>query len=476
MMGMVTMPLCMPKILPRGSGANPVPRSRLPGFQCGHDGLILSAPAKSARIAVDRIVQRGTDLPDFTTMSKTDAPSTHRMTAAERRASWSLAAIFALRMLGLFLVLPVFMLEAARYAGGGDPLLIGIGLGVYGLVQALLQAPLGLASDRIGRKKVIVLGLLVFAAGSMLAATAGSIHGLIAGRALQGAGAISAAVTALLADLTRDEVRTKGMALVGISIGLMFALSLIVAPPLAGLFGLRGLFTLTAVLAVAGVAIVLLWTPAEPARHADLPQGTLGEVWRHPALWRLDLGIFIVHAVQMAMWVVVPGMLVAAGLPKAQHWQVYLPAFLISFVFLGALFSAERRGRLGGIWRFMLVLLAVVELLFLLLALRAPGVWTLGFVLLLFFVAFNVLEAVLPSMVSRLAPPQARGAALGVYNTMQSLGLFIGGAAGGWLVKYWGASGLFVAALALAVIWLLLGWTQVMPVRDLPADVPADAS
>ncbi|HMT59068.1 MAG TPA: MFS transporter, partial [Ottowia sp.] len=190
------------------------------------------------------------------------------MTADERRASLSLAGIFALRMLGLFLVLPVFALEAARYPGGDDPALVGLAMGIYGLTQAVMQVPLGLASDRIGRKKVIVAGLLVFALGSALAALAGSVHMLLAGRALQGAGAVSAAVTALLADLTRDEVRTKAMALVGVSIAAMFALSLMAAPPLAGAVGLSGLFWLTAALAVAGVVLVLAATPAEPVQHA----------------------------------------------------------------------------------------------------------------------------------------------------------------------------------------------------------------
>ena len=197
------------------------------------------------------------------------------MTPDERRASLSLAGIFALRMLGLFLVLPVFALEAARLPGGNDPALVGLAMGIYGLTQAVMQVPLGLASDRVGRKKIIVIGLIVFALGSVVAALAGSVQMLIVGRAIQGAGAVSAAVTALLADLTRDEVRTKGMALVGISIAAMFALSLVAAPPLAGAIGLGGLFWITALLAVAGIAAVLWWTPAEPVQHTDVPRGRL---------------------------------------------------------------------------------------------------------------------------------------------------------------------------------------------------------
>ncbi len=387
------------------------------------------------------------------------------MTADERRASLSLAAIFALRMLGLFLVLPVFALEAARYPGGDDPALVGLAMGIYGLTQAVMQVPLGLASDRVGRKKVIVLGLLVFALGSALAALADSVHALIAARALQGAGAVSAATTALLADLTRDEVRTKGMALVGVSIAAMFALSLMAAPPLAGAIGLSGLFWLTTVLALAGIVLVLVTTPPEPTQHADAPRGRLADVWRHPHLWRLDLGVFVLHAVQMAMWVVVPALLVQAGLSKAEHWRLYLPAVLASFVFMGGLFSLERRGHLRAVLRGGIALLLLVQLALLALAPRTPGLWTLGVVMFFFFMAFNLIEASQPSLISRLAPAQARGAALGIYNTLQSLGLFAGGALGGWLLKAGGSATVLTATSALVATWLVLGWAQVVPAR-----------
>ncbi|HNI85963.1 MAG TPA: MFS transporter, partial [Ottowia sp.] len=370
------------------------------------------------------------------------------------------------------LVLPVFALEAARYPGGDDPALVGLAMGIYGLTQAVMQVPLGLASDRIGRKKVIVAGLLVFALGSALAALAGSVHMLVAGRALQGAGAVSAAVTALLADLTRDEVRTKAMALVGISIAAMFALSLMAAPPLTGAIGLSGLFWLTAALALAGVVLVLVATPAEPVQHVDAPRGRLQEVWRHPHLWRLDLGVFVLHAVQMAMWVVVPGLLVQAGLLKAEHWKLYLPAVLVSFVFMGGLFALERRGHLRAVLRGGIALLLLVQLALLLLASRAPGLWTLGVVMFFFFMAFNLIEASQPSLISRLAPAQARGAALGVYNTLQSLGLFAGGALGGWLLKGWGPAAVLSGTSALVALWLLLGWGQHVPALRPPADPP----
>ena len=283
------------------------------------------------------------------------------MTPLERRSSVSLALIFALRMLGLFLVLPVFALEARKYPGGDDPALVGLAMGIYGLTQAVLQLPLGIASDRFGRKRVIVLGLLVFAGGSLLAALADSLTGLLVGRALQGAGAVSAAVTALLADQTRDSVRTKAMALVGGSIGLMFAVALVAAPVLAAHIGLSGLFGLTCALALAGVAVVVWWVPPEPLQHQNAPRGRMADVWGHPDLLRLNLGVFVLHTVQLSMWVAVPAMLVQAGLTKDHHWQVYLPAVVLSFAAMGGLFALERAGRLRAALLGAIALVLVVQ-------------------------------------------------------------------------------------------------------------------
>lgn len=397
------------------------------------------------------------------------------MTPTERRASASLASIFALRMLGLFLVLPVFALEARKYPGGDDPALLGLAMGIYGLTQALLQLPLGMASDRFGRKRVIVLGLLVFAAGSFWAAAATDLHGLLLGRSLQGAGAVSAAVTALLADLTRDEVRTKAMALVGASIGLMFALSLVVAPPLAAVLGLPGLFALTGGLALAGVAVVVWAVPPEPAVHQGQPRGRLADVLTHAGLLRLDLGVFVLHAVQLAMWVAVPAMLVQAGLPRAQHWWVYLPAVLGSFVVMGGvLFPLERRGHLRAVFLGAIALLALVQVGLLLAGSGTPRLGLLGALMFAFFCGFNILEASQPSLVSRLAPPQARGTALGVYNTLQSLGFFTGGAVGGLLTKWLGVQGLFLACAAAMGLWLVVAWPMRAPGRQTAAaPVPA---
>lgn len=391
------------------------------------------------------------------------------MTGTERRASASLAAIFALRMLGLFLVLPVFALEASRLPGGDDATRVGWAMGLYGLTQALLQIPFGVASDRWGRKPTIVVGLLVFALGSAVAAVAPDLTWLAVGRALQGAGAISAAVTAFLADVTRDGVRTKAMAIIGGSIALMFATSLVLAPLLAALVGLSGIFALTTGLALLGIAVVIWWAPPEPvieAPGAQRPRTDWGVVLRDPALLRLNLGVFVLHAVQLAMWMAVPAMLVQAGLSQPAHWRVYLPAVLVSLLLMGGLlFPMERRGYLRGAFLFAVALLVLVQLALWALVQpgAAPSVWTLGGVLLLFFTSFNMLEASQPSLVSRLAPAGARGAALGLYNTLQSLGFFVGGALGGWLVHARGPSGLFVVCAAAASIWLVVAWPMRAP-------------
>ena len=383
------------------------------------------------------------------------------MTPQELRASGSLALIFALRMLGLFLVLPVFALEARHYAGGDDAALIGLALGMYGLTQAVFQLPLGWASDRFGRKKVIVLGLLVFAAGSLVAALADSLMGLVLGRALQGAGAVSAAVTALLADLTRESVRTKAMAMVGGSIALVFSVALILSPLLAAWVGLSGIFGLTLALTLAGLAAVLWVVPPEPPRTNNAPRGRFADLLQYPDLLRLNAGVFVLHTVQMAMWVAVPALLEQAGLVKNAHWQVYLPAVLLSFVALGGLFRLERKGQLRAA-----LLLAIALVLLVQMGLGAlawvgqnqPSLWLLGAAMLVFFIGFNMLEATQPSLVSRMAPDSLRGAALGAYNTLQSLGLFAGGFLGGLLSRHGGMAGVFVATGILCALWLLITW------------------
>ena len=393
--------------------------------------------------------------------SAATAPSApHTMTRQELRSSGSLALIFALRMLGLFLVLPVFALEAQHYAGGNDPAMVGLALGMYGLTQAVFQLPLGLASDRFGRKKVIIVGLLVFALGSLVAALADSLMGLVWGRALQGAGAVSAAVTALLADLTRDSVRTKAMAMVGGSIALMFSLALVLSPLLAGWVGLSGIFWITLALTLAGIATVLWVVPPEPLQHTAMPRGRFADLLAYPDLLRLNAGVFVLHTVQMAMWVAVPTLLVQAGLVKTAHWQVYLPAVLLSFAALGRLFAMERKGQLRSalLLAIVLVLLVQAGLGALTLAGGAPSLWLLGVAMLVFFIGFNMLEATQPSLVSRMAPDRLRGAALGAYNTLQSLGLFAGGFLGGWLSRHGSLTGVFAATALLCVVWLVVTW------------------
>ncbi|MDI6746202.1 MAG: MFS transporter [Rhodocyclaceae bacterium] len=376
------------------------------------------------------------------------------MTPAERRTGSALAAIFGLRMLGLFLVLPVFSVLAAELPGGSDVMLVGLALGAYGLTQAFFQIPFGLASDRWGRKPVIVAGLLLFAAGSFIAATAPDIYWMITGRVLQGAGAISAAVSALAADLTREQHRTKVMAMIGASIGLVFALSLVIAPPLAAAIGLSGLFILTGALALG--AIILLFTAVPPAPTFTVPaRASFVTVLLDPKLARLNFGVFALHLMQMALWMVVPAALIASGgLPGAEHWKVYLPAVLLSLALMvPAIIAAEKHGKLRPIYAGAVALLVLVQAG---LAMFGGGLWAIGLWLLLFFVAFNILEALLPSLISRLAPPAAKGAALGIYNTTQSLGLFLGGILGGLLVKYFGPTAVHLFCAAVGIIWLAL--------------------
>jgi len=383
------------------------------------------------------------------------------MTRDERRAGMSLAAIFALRMLGLFLLLPVFALEAVHYPGGDDPLRVGLALGIYGLTQALLQIPLGMASDRWGRKRIIQGGLVLFAIGSLVAAWATTLEWLTLGRALQGAGAISAAVTALLADLTRDTVRTKAMALVGVSIALTFALSLVLAPPLVAWVGLSGLFLLTAALTLVAMWAVARVVPPEPERTAPHTRSLgLGAVLLDARLARLNLGVFMLHAVQLALWVALPTLLLQAGLEAADHGWIYLLAVLAAFGVMGALlFRLERRGYLRAVFLGAIGLIALAQLgLWWSAGLAAPPLALLALLLFVFFLGFNTLEASQPSLVSRLASTSQRGAALGVYNTLQSLGFFVGGVAGGALLALWGHDGLFLACAALTLLWLLLAW------------------
>lgn len=387
-----------------------------------------------------------------------------KMSPAERRAGLSLAAIFALRMLGLFLILPVFAVHAHGMPGGDNVALVGMAIGAYGLTQAFLQIPFGAASDRFGRKPVIVVGLILFVIGSAVAALATDVQTVVVGRVLQGAGAISAAVTALAADLTRDQHRTKVMAMIGSSIGLVFALSMVAAPLLYAVIGMSGLFWLTAALAVAAIFTILFVVPAAPPVPRAI--GRFSEVLGNGQLMRLNFGVFSLHLMQTAMWVLVPAGLVHAGLPIAEHWKVYLPAVLLSFVVMvPAVIVAEKKGAMKRVFNSAIVLLLLVQAGLYLAGNVAggAGLWPLAILLTLFFVAFNVLEATQPSWISKIAPAHAKGTALGVYNTLQSIGLFLGGALGGWLAQHVGPGSVSLLGGALALLWLILASGMAAP-------------
>ena len=388
------------------------------------------------------------------------------MTAVERRASIALASLFALRMLGLFMLLPVFAVAARGLPGGDDPSRVGLALGMYGLTQAFMQIPFGMASDRWGRRPVVVAGLMLFIAGSVVCALSTDLFWITVGRAIQGSGAISAAVTAWLADSTRDSVRTRAMAMVGASIGMTFAVSLVIAPLLIGVGGLAGLFWTIGCLGLAALAVALWVVPTAPPVPKPLLKVPVRRVITHPDLLRLNLGVFTLHLIQIAMFVVVPAAFIqTGGLSTAELWKVYLPIVLASFVVMVPLIViAERRGAHRGILRGAVAALVVV---------CAALTWAqhqfvpLVIAMVAFFSVFNVLEAMQPSLVSRVAPPAYKGLALGFYNTSQAVGLFAGGGLGGWLAAKVGPSAVFEVAAAMALLWLVLAWRMTPPaIRD----------
>lgn len=387
----------------------------------------------------------------------TKASSKIRFTPQEWRACLALSMLYGLRMLGLFLVFPVLAAESRSLSGGTDPIWVGIAVGIYGLTQAMLQIPFGMASDRYGRRRVILVGLGVFALGSVVAALASSIVWLSVGRALQGAGAISAAVTAFLADSTRDEVRTRAMAMIGATIGLAFALSLIVAPALSAVMGMSGLFWMTGLLVIA--AMIPVMRMAEPARRkvTDYSMAQARKtVLTNGQLMRLNFGIFMIHMTQTAIFVVVPLALIQMGLALPEHWQVYLPVVLLSFgLMIAPIFWAERTGKNKAAFLAAIALMGCSILGF---AVLPQLLWVWMAVLLLFFTSFNVLEAFLPSWVSRIAPPEHRGLALGVYNTTQSLGLFSGGLLGGAMAKAFGSAAVYWACAGTILVWGIISF------------------
>ncbi len=380
------------------------------------------------------------------------------MTPAERRASTGLASIYGLRMLGLFIILPVFALYAEHLPGGESHLLMGIALGAYGLTQAILQIPAGWLSDRYGRKPVIYISLILFALGSFIAASADNIYWVIIGRVIQGAGALNAAVMALTADLTREEVRTKAMAMIGITIGITFSISMVLSPLLNSVIGVPGIFAMTGVLALLAMGVVK-WVIPDPAItrfHSDTEAswGYFAEVLRNRELLRLDFGIFSLHAILMSVFMQVPFILQADGLEVAQHWYVYLPVMLIAFALMvPPIIIAEKKAKMKQIFMLAIFLAMSAQAL---LMFAQNSLWGVAAALLIFFTAFNVLEATLPSMISKIAPLAAKGTAMGVYSSVQFLGAFFGAAAGGALMQYVGGNAVFVLAIVLLLLWLVV--------------------
>lgn len=388
-----------------------------------------------------------------------------RMSAGETRAAGSLALVFAFRMLGMFMVLPVLATYGMDLAGA-TPALIGLAIGAYGLTQALLQIPFGIISDRIGRRPVIYVGLVLFALGSLLAAHADSIWGVIGGRVLQGAGAISAAVMALLSDLTREQHRTKAMAMIGMSIGLSFAVAMVVGPLLTRAFGLSGLFLATAALAMVGLLLVAFVVPRGNGllqhRESGVARQALKPTLRNGELLRLNAGIFILHGVLMCSFVALPLAYVErAGLPKEQHWWVYLTALFVSFfAMVPFIIYGEKKRKMKRVLLGAVAVLMLTELFF----------WAWGFGLerlvvgtVVFFTAFNLLEASLPSLVSKVSPAGGKGTAMGVYSTSQFLGAALGGILGGWLYQHGGLSGAFLGSAVLLALWLVIAGTMREP-------------
>jgi len=387
------------------------------------------------------------------------------MNRQELRAAGSLAAVFSVRLLGLFMIYPVF----AAYAGGltgAKPYLIGEALGIYGLTQGLLQIPFGLVSDRLGRKRVIVFGLILFGIGSAVAALSTSIGGVIVGRALQGAGAIGSVVLALVADLTSEENRTKAMATVGITIGASFLFALVAGPIAADFVGVGGIFWLMVVLALVGIAVTQFVVPNPPNlrvhRDAETVPAMIGAVLRNAELLRLNFGIFVLHAMLTASFLVVPGLLRATlDISVQKDWMVYLPVLLISVaVMVPALIVAEKYRRMKGVFVAAVAALALSQAM---LYFGAGNLYALLAALTIFFSGFNVMEASLPSLITKTAPADAKGTAMGLYSSLQFLGIFAGGAAGGWLNQSGGTAAVFAMTALLALLWLVAAATMAQP-------------
>ena len=388
------------------------------------------------------------------------------MSPSEIKSSALLASIYSLRMLGIFLILPIFSIYASELSGRPTEFQIGLAFGIYGLTQAILQIPFGMTSDRFGRKPVIYFGLLLFIIGSFIAGISEQIEGVIIGRAIQGSGAISAVLTAFLSDLTSDKSRTKGMAIIGVSIGLTFALSLVISPILNELIGVPGIFLLMGILAFIALGVVRFFIH-EPLNKKKIKSGNTDDIksiLKNFDLNRLNFGIFTLHASQISMFMAIPFYLINQGeISLNQHWLIYLPVLVISFVFIvPMIIISEKKNRVKESFIFSIALLFVTQFLFIYFS---NGIVGIIMALIFYFIGFNYLEASLPSLVSKLAPIQSRGLALGVYNTSQSLGIFVGGSFGGLIANFYGYQGTFLFCSLLIMIWLILSISMKMPIN-----------
>ncbi|PHZ20008.1 MFS transporter [Yersinia ruckeri] len=388
----------------------------------------------------------------------------NKMTPLELRATWGLGTVFSLRMLGMFMVLPVITTYGMALAGASEAL-IGIAIGIYGLAQAIFQIPFGLVSDRIGRKPLIVGGLLIFALGSVIAAISDSIWGIILGRALQGSGAIAAAVMALLSDLTREQNRTKAMAFIGVSFGITFAIAMVLGPIVTHAFGLSALFWAIAVLALLGIVITLAVVPSTDThvlnRESSIVKGSVNKVLKNSRLLKLNFGIMCLHILLMSSFVVLPQAMAKAGLQPEQHWKVYLVTMLVSFMaVVPFIIYAEVKRQMKQVFIGCVFVLLIAELV-----LWASGehLWGIIAGIQIFFIAFNVMEAILPSLISKESPAGYKGTAMGIYSTSQFIGVAIGGSLGGWLFGLEGADMVFIAGALIALMWFTVSITMQEP-------------
>ncbi|CNE72250.1 putative transporter [Yersinia rohdei] len=388
----------------------------------------------------------------------------NKMTPLELRATWGLGTVFSLRMLGMFMVLPVLTTYGMALSGASEAL-IGIAIGIYGLAQAIFQIPFGLVSDRIGRKPLIVGGLLVFALGSVIAAMSDSIWGIILGRALQGSGAIAAAVMALLSDLTREQNRTKAMAFIGVSFGITFAIAMVIGPIVTHAFGLQALFWGIAILALLGIVITLAVVP-DAERHvlnreSSIVKGSVSKVLNNSRLLKLNFGIMCLHILLMSSFVALPQIMASAGLPPAQHWIVYLVTMLVSFAaVVPFIIYAEVKRRMKQVFVGCVAVLFAAEVV---LWSAGQQLWIIIAGVQLFFIAFNVMEAILPSLISKESPAGYKGTAMGIYSTSQFIGVAIGGSLGGWLFGMQGAGIVFAAGAVIALVWFFISTTMQEP-------------